>query len=113
MTYLLAAMLLLLSYHLYRRYFPVCDVPCTDLTKHGNVIVDIRDYSSSAKNPINGAITIPFAYLNRYNHEIPSKEVHLVASDSLEKNVGIRYLRKKGFRVVGYTLTDCHCEKAM
>ncbi|WP_132004026.1 sulfurtransferase [Mesobacillus foraminis] len=110
----IALLIVLLVVILYTRYFPVFGVPCKDLAngqnKHTNTIVDIRDYNVSTKNPVNGAIVIPTAYLKRFSDEIPSKEVHIVAANQLEKNVGVRYLRKKGFKVNGYTLTDCQCQ---
>ncbi|MEH7272953.1 hypothetical protein V7125_04895, partial [Neobacillus vireti] len=56
------------------------------------------------KKPIEGAINIPLAYFKRNINEIPHKDLHLVVSTLLEKNVGIRTLKKKGYRVVGYTL---------
>lgn len=92
---------------LYKRYVPVLGVHYTNV--RGSYldkikVIDIRDFNDSYKNPIKGAVNIPFAYLNRYIAEIPNREIHLVVSNSLEKNIGIRFLRKKGFRVVGYTI---------
>lgn len=89
------------------RYFPVKDLQGADL-KNTNFdvvdIIDLRDYNESYKNPIEEAINIPTAYLKRYYNEIPNHFLHVIASDSLEKNVGIRFLRQKGYNVVGYTI---------
>ncbi|WP_228409582.1 rhodanese-like domain-containing protein [Radiobacillus deserti] len=72
-------------------------------------MVDIRDYNVSSNDVIHGSISIPLAYLKRHHHEIPKEEVHVIASDKIERNLGVRVLRSKGFKVIGYTLTDCGC----
>ncbi len=100
----LALFLLLL---IYRRYMPVYGIPLKIIEEEtiGNdIIVDIRDYAASSKNPIKGSLPIPAAYLARYASEIPGEKVLIIASDHLEKNWGIRELRKKGIKVVAYTL---------
>jgi rhodanese-related sulfurtransferase len=101
---------------LYKRYFPVSGVQCIDIKntqlEKRNVLLDLRDYDVSSKDPIPGAVNIPIAYLKRYSHTIPKKEVHVIAENPLEKNIGIRYLRKKGYKVLRYTLTECTCKKA-
>lgn len=92
----------------YTRYFPISGVPLLhfkDIEWDKVVVVDLRDYNVSYKHPVNGAINIPVAYLKRHYHEIPNKVVHVVVSSSIEKNIGIRFLRKKGFRVSGYTIS--------
>jgi rhodanese-related sulfurtransferase len=97
------------------RYLPVLGVHCTktlDVEKENNLaIVDVRDYNQSYKDSISTSVNIPVAYLNRYFHEIPSKHIHVVASTPLEKNISIRFLRKKGYHVKSYTLTECDCRK--
>ncbi|MBT2700140.1 hypothetical protein J7E79_22495 [Bacillus sp. ISL-40] len=98
---------LAVAFILYNRYFPVFGAFCTnvkDLNLDEIKVIDVRDFNDSYKNPINGAVNIPLAYLKRNFNEIPSKDIHLVVSNPLEKNIGIRFLRKKGFRVVGYTI---------
>ncbi|PLR76297.1 sulfurtransferase [Bacillus sp. V3-13] len=113
MLYVLIALFSILFLFIYRRYFPVYGVPCKDIKiEHGNkieVILDLRDYNVAAKDPVNGALNIPIAYLNRSFQEVPRKEVHILASDKLEKNIGVRILRQKGFKVIGYALADCGC----
>lgn len=87
---------------------------CTDLQNKSQVdedviLIDLRDYNISTKNPISEAINIPIAYLKRYYRDIHAKKVHVIASDQLEKNMGIRFLRKKGFKISSYSLTNCNC----
>jgi hypothetical protein len=60
-------------------------------------------------NALPGAINIPIAYLTRYCYEIPNGDLIVLASNSLEKNVGVRLLRKNGFCVSGYTI--CYDKK--
>ncbi|MCM3570751.1 hypothetical protein [Neobacillus mesonae] len=100
---------LIISFILYKRYFPVLGVHfihLKDLEVEKIKIIDIRDYNVSYKDPIKGSINIPIAYLNRSIEEIPDNDLYIVTSSSLEKNVGIRFLRKKGFRVVGYSISN-------
>lgn len=118
MIYLILSLLVILVI-VYKRYFPVLGVKCSrldelDLT---NVeILDVRDYNESYKKPIEGALNIPVAYLKRHFNEIPHKDLHLVVSSLLEKNVGIRALKQKGYKIVGYSLVNlnnlnkCHSE---
>ncbi|RDU35970.1 sulfurtransferase [Neobacillus piezotolerans] len=105
---------LILSILLSRRYVPVLGVPCRAIiegqTDGNDILVDIRDYSTSSKNPVKVSLHIPAAYLDRYASEIPGDRVLIIASDRLEKNWGIRELRKKGINVVAYTLDGCGCQ---
>jgi rhodanese-related sulfurtransferase len=108
MIYLILTFLVILVI-LYKRYFPVLGVKCSqleelDLTKLE--IIDVRDYNESYKNPIEGAMNIPIAYLKRHINEIPHTDLHLVVSSLLEKNVGIRALKQKGYRIVGYSFVS-------
>jgi len=108
---IIASSFLILLVMIYNRYYPVsgiAGVPCTVIKdgKIENNILDVRDYNISSKTPVKGAIMIPTAYLNRYMKEIPDKEVHLVASSEMEKNVGARMLHKKGIKVTGYTVIN-------
>ncbi|MEK3855680.1 rhodanese-like domain-containing protein [Cytobacillus sp. FSL H8-0458] len=107
--------LLLGSFSLFKRYYPVRDIPYYRLdqclTKEGIALLDVRDYNVSCHCEIPGAINLPIPYINRHIKDIPYNEIHLVASSSLEKNVGIRMLRKKGFKIVGFSMPDCQCVK--
>jgi rhodanese-related sulfurtransferase len=91
----------------FKRYFPILGLKCIkwgEFDKKNINVIDVRDYNDSYKEPIPGAINIPIAYLNRYYLEIPNVDLYIVASDSVEKNIGIRLLRKKGFRVIGCSI---------
>jgi rhodanese-related sulfurtransferase len=99
--------IIVISLFIFRRYLPVIglnDRKWTDLDINNIKVIDVRDYNDSYKNPIPGAINIPIAYLNRYYNEIPDSDLHVIACDSIGKNVGVRFLRKKGFNVIGYTI---------
>lgn len=115
--FIISAVLILLGvilYIAYLRYFPIKGIPCVEITsnqlEHANIKLDVRDYNVSAKKEVNGSIVMPIAYLKRYYREIPNKEVHIIASDRMEKNLGIRFLRNKGYHITGYTLMDCDCK---
>lgn len=90
-------------------------VPCVDVKKtqlnKNQVVVDFRDYNNLSSVTVYNAIVIPIPYLKRYYHEIPSKYVHVIAANKLEKNIGIRFLQKNGFHVTGYSLSECTCHK--
>lgn len=108
MIYLIVTILVLL-FILYRRYFPVLGVHryiLEDLELDKIKVIDVRDYNESYKEPIKGSLKIPIAYLKRNFYEIPKNDLHVVVSSLIEKNMGIRFLRKKGFRVIGYTIID-------
>jgi hypothetical protein len=116
MMILISAFLTLVLVSLYIRYFPVWGVHCLhrkNLNGCSITIVDVRDYNQSYHDPVNNAINIPIAYMKRYYNEISGGKIHIVASDHLEKNISIRFLRRKGYNVVGYTLTNCKCKQKM
>jgi hypothetical protein len=101
------------SYLIFTRYFPILGLHYMDkkvIELSTCNIVDLRDYNDAYNIPFQGAITIPLAYLKRNHNELPNSDLIVVASNHLEKNIGIRILRKKGFKVVGYTLTDLKLE---
>lgn len=82
------------------------NIECSQLEIEQVTIIDLRDYNLSIHSPIFEAINIPIAYLNRNFKDIPKDKIHVIASGSLEKNVGIRFLRYKGYKVVGYTIIN-------
>ncbi|MGP4038390.1 hypothetical protein ACTWP4_00565 [Gracilibacillus sp. D59] len=103
-----------ISHLLYTRYVPVKGIPCVEIDKNRSrekSTVDIRDYQEADNDKVEEAVVIPIPYLKRYFHEIPSKSVHIVASNHVEKNLAIRFLKQKGFEITGYTLTECKCKK--
>lgn len=110
MLYLSLILLTILNWFLYKRYFPVAgvqNIECFQLEIEQVTIIDLRDYNLSIHSPILGAINIPVAYLNRNFTDIPKDDkIHVIASGRLEKNVGIRFLRYKGYEVVGYTIVN-------
>ena len=91
--------------------FSVRNVPCvkTGIHEQGNKIVDIREYHESNLDSMNGRIHIPYAYLKRFYNEIPKTQLHVIASDRLELNLGVRFLQRKGFNIVSYELMNCPC----
>lgn len=94
---------------LYKRYYPVLGVrhfPLGDPEVAKKTVLDVRDYNESYKEPIKGSFNIPIAYLKRYVREIPKGDLIVIVSSSIEKNMGIRFLRKKGFNVIGYTMIN-------
>jgi rhodanese-related sulfurtransferase len=105
MIYLSLALIVILVI-LYRRYFPVRGLKSyqlegLDLSKLK--ILDVREYNESYKNPIEGSLNIPLSYLKRNVDEIPDKDLHLIVTSLLEKNVAARVLKQKGYRVAGYS----------
>ncbi|MGM9926045.1 MAG: sulfurtransferase [Bacillus sp. (in: firmicutes)] len=111
MLYIVLIVSLFILFYLYRRYVPVRGVPCKQVNHEENqVIVDLRDYNISHKNQLAGSINIPVAYLQRHLHEIPSKQVHVIAQNQVEKNIGIRLLRRNGIQVYSYSMSDCFCK---
>ncbi|MFC4558509.1 hypothetical protein ACFO3D_09835 [Virgibacillus kekensis] len=95
---------------LYRRYIPVRGVWKIELSNVAVqndsqvTIVDTRSYQTSFKDAIEQAYCLPLAYLNRHFRDIPNKDVIIVASDHVDKNLSIRLLKRKGIQVVGYYL---------
>lgn len=106
---ILSLIAIFLAYILYKRYIPVRGVPCDDLERldlEKIFVIDLRDYNESYKYQVKASINIPIAYLNRFYKAIPNREVHVIGSSILEKNVGIRFLRQKGFKVIGFTIIE-------
>ncbi|MDX8367413.1 sulfurtransferase [Cytobacillus sp. IB215665] len=115
MNYLLMIILISLTYLFYTRYFPIIGVRCVDVKRCDNhqekfTLVDIRDYNVSHKFPYKNAVNVPIAYLKRNYNDLPKNDVHIIASDKIEKNMGIRFLRSKGYKIISYTMTDCTCK---
>jgi len=110
MNFILILLCLPILIGLYKRYVPVFCMSYFDLSdiskSSDKVVLDIRDYNVAYNHQVNEAINIPVAYLNRFYNEIPYRPVHLICSNTLDKNVGTRILRKKGFKVVSYSLSS-------
>ncbi|MGD6965785.1 hypothetical protein ACQCVP_05105 [Rossellomorea vietnamensis] len=94
---------------MYNRYFPVKGVQCsTEIPAETEsiLILDVRDYNQSSANPVPHAVNLPVAYIKRNWDDVAATRIHVAASTPLEKNMSIRMLRRKGFEVAGYTLTE-------
>lgn len=89
---------------MYKRYIPIVDTPLiSEFTPTTDtVLLDLRDYQTTFKKPIEGAMNIPYAYLNRYYKEIPRGNIIIVATDTVEKNLAIRLLKNKGYQISGF-----------
>ncbi|HZG60127.1 MAG TPA: sulfurtransferase [Anoxybacillus sp.] len=107
MSLFLALLLLVLVYHLYIRYVPVCCIPTLTLQQLRNMndekvaIVDLRDYNDSSPLLVKNTIRVPLAYLKRNYQQLHYEEVIIIASDCITKNMGIRTLKRYGFKVRG------------
>jgi len=100
---------IIISYFIFKRNIQIMRIPQVnkkDIELSVLNVVDIRDYNVSYKSPILGAINIPVSYINRHYTDISKSDLIVVASNRLEKNVGVRLLRQKGFNIVGYILFD-------
>ncbi|QHS21501.1 hypothetical protein GWK91_00355 [Virgibacillus sp. MSP4-1] len=105
----IAILVIIISWFFYRRHVPVRGVGKLQLdscNQEDVAIVDTRDYQISSRDRIDEACCVPVAYLKRHYQEIPKQSVIIVASDRIEKNLSARILRKKGMRVIGYSLVN-------
>ncbi|MCL6587468.1 MAG: sulfurtransferase [Anoxybacillus sp.] len=105
MELLIALIVSLIIYELYIRYVPVCGVSMiskTQLTDIQHVaVVDLREYNEATTLPVPAAISLPLSYVTRNYHQIPYKDVILITSDAITTNLGVRKLKRYGFRVKG------------
>ena len=99
---------LLLAGSGYRRFMPLRGMKkeCLErVDSQAVTILDIRPYNISNEE-VPGAMNLPFSYLMRSHKDIPEQPIHLIASDAIEKNLGARFLQKKGFDIVSYSLAE-------
>ncbi|MBB5324942.1 rhodanese-related sulfurtransferase [Anoxybacillus tepidamans] len=107
MEFLFFLFIATLIYNLYVRYVPVCRIPTVSLQqlsiikKENIAVVDLRDYNDMTTLPIETAISLPLSYLKRNYEQLPYKDVIVVTSDSITTNLGVRKLKRYGFRVKG------------
>lgn len=97
----------------YRRYYPVKGISYKEessVMSDALTVLDIRDYHESEKGSHIIYLNIPFAYLKRHYAQIPCSPIHVIAADQLELNLGLRYLKAKGYRVVSYSLKNSQAE---
>ncbi|PLT35147.1 sulfurtransferase [Bacillus sp. V5-8f] len=110
---LLILTMLAATWFAYTRHFPVKKVDCRKkeyIIKDDNIIMlDIRDYNEIHDSD-SRTLNIPYAYLRRFNNEISNGNIHVIAANQLELNLGVRFLRKKGFNVTSYEVKDCPCK---
>lgn len=105
--YLFYMFIIFLMLNTYKRYFPVKSVPfIRNGSRRSNTLtLDIRDYNARKNNHSHEILNIPYGYLKRYNKEIPDLNIHLIASSKLELNLGLRFLRKKGYKIVSFEIS--------
>src|SRR5690606_2023414 len=109
--YLLSAVFVLLCYELYRRYFPIKGITCKNrIGEKDIVILDLRDYNEKGTLKKNGAMQIPYDYLRRYYSEIRNQPLHVIASNRLDLNLGVRFLLRKGYHVSSFEFLGCACK---
>lgn len=115
MLYIAIGLFVLLLTSINKRYFPVKNVPCIEkkdsLQDQHHVILDIRNYNEATSDLHLGSLHIPYAYLRRFYKEIPHGKIHVIASDRLELNLGLRFLKGKRIRVTSYEIKGCPCKK--
>lgn len=103
---LLSALLVIL----FQRYVPVSGIArlaiADEQMKQHVTYLDVRDYNIADRQPIQGVFQLPYAYLKRHYGEIYTKDVVVVASDQLLLNLSVRFLRRKGFNIVGCCMTE-------
>lgn len=111
MLMLFVVLTLLVFSVLYKRHCPVLGVESIQHVEEApsqKVLLDVRDYQTAVKQPIGEAIQIPVGYLKRNYNRIENKPIHVIASTPLDKNLSIRYLRQKNFRIDSYTIVKEH-----
>ncbi|WP_411243091.1 sulfurtransferase [Priestia aryabhattai] len=97
----------------YRRYYPVKGIVCInsrEVKDKDITVLDIRNYNETTDDSSIQVLNIPYAYLKRFYLEIPQDKIHIIAVDRVELNLGIRFLRKKGFIIQSYELATCPCK---
>jgi len=99
------------SFLFFKSFFPIA-AKCIKLDhvelNEETIIVDLRDYHLAAKAPIEGAFVLPFAYLKRYHNQFKGKKLYIVSPDTVIRNLSIRFLKGKGYLVLGYCILDCN-----
>ena len=109
--YVMVVATILLSFELYKRFIPIKGIPCKeDVVGYQQVVIDIRDYNE--RNIFKKvSIQIPYAYLRRNYREIPNQPLHVIATNQVELNLGLRFLLRRGFDVRSYEILECPCRE--
>ncbi|KZZ83516.1 hypothetical protein [Bacillus sp. SJS] len=101
------ALILYLTREWYRRYIPVRNIPCLPIQRmEGIPIVDVRDYNNRQVITLERSMNIPYSYLQKAFNDINGQEIYLIAATKLERNMSIRFFKRKGILVKGYALSD-------
>lgn len=109
MFLLFLVLVLIMLSELYKRHCPVLGVEYIQHVESApskSIIVDVRDYQTAMMEPIGEAIHIPVAYLKRNQQTIEKKPIHLIASNAVDKNLSIRFLKQKKFNVESYSIVE-------
>nr|WP_111922920.1 sulfurtransferase [Priestia endophytica] len=112
-SYFIILFLILIILTVYRRYYPVKDIHCINkenLEDQNIAILDIRNYHDVTPYSNHHILNIPYEYLKRFYLEIPLEKIHIIATDRIELNLGVRFLRRKGICIYSYELATCTCK---
>lgn len=90
------------------RYVPVKGLKEISVQEVGPMkpylIVDVRQFQTAHHSPVQGSLNMPLAYLTRHFRDITQREVVIIASDKVEVNMSVKFLKRKGYIVHGYHL---------
>ncbi|PSL50875.1 hypothetical protein B0H94_102152 [Salsuginibacillus halophilus] len=104
----LGFLLLWLMFSLYYRFVPVLGVDHlqNETSADGDVLyVDVRDYQYvDGELPEGEVVPMPLAHLKRHYNTIEQKPIVVIAEDISAKNMSIRWLKRKGYKIQGYCL---------
>ena len=98
MSYIVISLIVLMLGSFIKRYIPVLNVAYIwfkQVREIESVVVDVRNYTESDSDNNSRIMCIPYAYLKRYYHEIPNKPLHLIVHNKVDRNLSVRFLRKK------------------
>lgn len=112
-SYIAIILLLIVIFIGYRRYYPIKGILCInkhEVKEEDITVLDIRNYNETTYDSSIQILNIPYAYLKRFYLEIPKGKIHIIAADRVELNLGIRFLRKRGFTIQSYELASCPCK---
>lgn len=102
---------------LYNRYMPTYKVEELDIhqviERKELTVLDIRDFNVSSNDPVPSAVNIPYSYLDRYHHELGSNSVVVISPDTVGKNMTTRFLKRKGYSVIGFHIKEYPFEHSL
>lgn len=97
----------IILYSIYKRYITPCGIKEVDeesMFDQNIEVLDLRDFHHSNRLPYKGATNIPFPYLKRYYKDLKEIRICVIASDITDINLSSRFLKSKGYDVIGYYL---------